>query len=162
MKVVRFAWKFAHMVSWKCWFRIRTYIFENLTPKCINFVDIKFKIFWANFGEKSQYCLFCLTIGTHGIFGRVDTKSEVRFSKCRPENPFLSKFGLKKHFLFILIWDLTSVLGHISIFDFIFYNCFTFCCCILQAVVLVWSAYISTLSWIYIVLVLLLSKFIFT
>ena len=131
MKVVRFAWKFAHMVSWKCWFRIRTYIFENLTPKCINFVDIKFKIFWANFGEKSQYCLFCLTIGTHGIFGRADTKSEVRFSKCRPENPFLSKFGLKKHFLFILIWDLASVLGHISIFDFIFYNCFTFCCCIL-------------------------------
>ena len=98
MKVVRFAWKFAHMVSWKCWFRIRTYIFENLTPKCINFVDIKFKIFWANFGEKSQYCLFCLTIGTHGIFGRVDTKSEVRFSKCRPRKSISEQVWAKKAF----------------------------------------------------------------
>ena len=32
-KVVRFDWKLVYMVSWRCWFRIRTEIFEIPTRK---------------------------------------------------------------------------------------------------------------------------------
>ena len=48
VKVVRFGWKLAHMVSWKCRFRI---------------FDPKIQ-FWANLCPKSQSCLFYLKIGT--------------------------------------------------------------------------------------------------
>ena len=33
VKVVHFNWKLTHMVSWKCRFRIRTWIFEIPTPQ---------------------------------------------------------------------------------------------------------------------------------
>ena len=35
VKVARFNWKLGHMASWKCRFRIRTYIFEIPTRKSI-------------------------------------------------------------------------------------------------------------------------------
>ena len=35
VKVVRFNWKLVHMLSWKCRFRIRTWIFEIPIPKFI-------------------------------------------------------------------------------------------------------------------------------
>ena len=35
LKVAHFDWKLAYMVSWRCWFQIRTSIFEIPTPKSI-------------------------------------------------------------------------------------------------------------------------------
>ena len=52
--------------------------------------------------------------GTHGIFRRADSESGVGFSKFRPQNSFLDKFGRKKHSLFIFIWDLAAIFGHSS------------------------------------------------
>ena len=34
-KVLRFDWKLAHMISWRCWFRVQNWIFEILSPKSI-------------------------------------------------------------------------------------------------------------------------------
>ena len=34
-KVTYFDWKLAHMISWRCWFRIQTLIFESMTRKSI-------------------------------------------------------------------------------------------------------------------------------
>ena len=53
--------------------------------------------------------LFVMSENWHTWYlGRADFKSGVRFSKFRPQNLFLGKFGLKKHSLFILIQDLAT------------------------------------------------------
>ena len=127
VKVVRFNWKLTHMVSWKCRFRIRTWIFEIPTPKFI-FVQI-----WV---EKNQNCLFFLTMlilipilafwmsDPKSIFGKIWAKKvkvvqfgrklahrvsrqcwfvfRHYFSQFSTLNPFLGKLGLKKSKLFVL------------------------------------------------------------
>ena len=57
VKVVRFNWKLAHMVSWKCRFRSRLRVMK-FRPQ---------NLFLGKFGRKSQGCPFFLKIGTHGI-----------------------------------------------------------------------------------------------
>ena len=52
--------KLARMISSKCWFRIW------------NFWNSNHKIsFWANLGQKTQSCPFCLKIGIHGTLRMV-------------------------------------------------------------------------------------------
>ena len=72
-----------------------------------------------------------------------------RFLKFRLQILFLGKFAPRKY-SFIFIWDLTAVFGHRASFGFIFQNCFTFFCCILQVVLKALSAYICISSLIYI------------
>ena len=57
-KVVHFDWKLAHVVYWRCLFRIQTFRFLKFRPQ---------NSFLENLGPKSQRCPFCLRIGTHAI-----------------------------------------------------------------------------------------------
>ena len=58
VRVVRFNWKLAHMISRGCWtlFQHQFYEFPTL------------KFFWANLDQNRQSCLFCLRVGIHGIW----------------------------------------------------------------------------------------------
>ena len=85
---------------------------------------------WA---KKVKNVRFGLKIDTHGILERL-IRIGVGFSKFRPQNPFLDKFGSKKHSLFILIRDITAVFGHTASSGFIYFKIFTFFCYILQTV----------------------------
>ena len=55
-----------------------------------------------NLGWKIQSCLFCLKNWHSWYIGGADSKSRLRISKFRPQNPFLGKFGSKKLKLFAL------------------------------------------------------------
>ena len=51
--------------------------------------------FWANFGQKSQSCLFCLNIGTHGILRILTVISTLVFWISKPKFLFLANLGRK-------------------------------------------------------------------
>ena len=77
------------MVYWRCWFRIQT--FEILTLKSF------FGQIWV---EKVKVVL---PDNWHTWYlGGADSDSGLRFSKFRPQNPFLGKLGPKKWKLSVL------------------------------------------------------------
>ena len=76
----------AHMLYWRCWFHIRTYIFSNSDP-VINFL--------TNLGRKSKKCPFCLKIGTHCTSRMLIFIPNLVFRISNP-NPLLGKFKSKK------------------------------------------------------------------
>ena len=80
-KFVRFDLTLAHMISWRYWFRIRTY-FWNSDPKIH---------FWANLGRKSQSCPFCLKTGTYGVSSMLILIPTLVFWVCNPKSTFGSK-----------------------------------------------------------------------
>ena len=45
-------------------------------------------LFWANLGRKSQNCLFCLKIGTHGILEEVILDLDLDFQNSDPKSIF--------------------------------------------------------------------------
>ena len=57
--------------------------------------------FWANLDRKSQSCLVSENWHTRYL-GGIDSESGLRFSKLRPQNPFLGTFGPKKSKLSVL------------------------------------------------------------
>ena len=93
-------------------------ILEALIPNPdLDFLNSNLEIhFWANLGRKSQNVRMSENWHTWYL-GRVDSESGVRFSKCQPQNPFLGKFGQKKH---SLIGDPAAVFGYKASFGFIF------------------------------------------
>ena len=110
VKVPRYAWKLAYIVSRGYWFLFRHLLseFSTLNP------------FLGKFGPKKLKLSLLLENWHSWYLGRADSYSGVKFSKFRPQNPFLSKLEPKKHSLFILIWDLTAAFGHWVSFGFIF------------------------------------------
>ena len=62
LKVVCFNWKLTHMVSWKCRFRVRTWIFEVLTPKFIFGQIWAKKVKVVQFGWKLAHSLSIMLI----------------------------------------------------------------------------------------------------
>ena len=73
VKVVRFTWKLAHMVSSE-WFLFQHYFSEFPT------LSLFLGIFWP----KSQSCLFCLKTGMHGILSILLLIPKLIFSTSKP------------------------------------------------------------------------------
>ena len=84
LKAVHFNWKLAHMVYWRRWYGIQTYIFEILTPKFIS------GQIWA---DKVNYVFFFLN------WHKWNLEDADSYSTL---NPFLGKF-LKIRFKVFLI-----------------------------------------------------------
>ena len=110
-EVVRFTWKLTHMLSWKCWFRIQTWIFE--IPSQNPFLG-KF--------EPKESKLSILPENWHTWYlGGGYSESGLRFSKFRPQNFFLANLSRKSipwlfSFESLLLLDILDTPS----FDFIF------------------------------------------
>ena len=70
--------------KWHTWYLENVNSYFN-----ISFLNFQSKIhFWANWGQKSQSCLFCLKIGTHGISRMLILISALAFWISKPKSIF--------------------------------------------------------------------------
>ena len=144
LKVIRFVWKLAHMVSQGCWFLFQ-YLFsefqilifflgkfgpkksklsvltENWYTWCFEIWKPKIH-FWANLGQKSQSCPVWLKIGTQRVSTMVILIPTLFFSVLNLKS-FLDKFEEKKLFILTENWHTWYFVDADSYFNNSFLNC---------------------------------------
>ena len=67
--------------------------------------------FWANKGQKTQNCPFCLKICAQWYLGNADSKSGLRVLKFRLQNPFLGQIWVQKFKVVRFVWKLVHVVS---------------------------------------------------